>query len=255
MKKIFYACLLFSLFACNNQNTDSKEKGSKPVAVSEMISSTAGCGSLILFHKGAIIEGATYDGAGKQTGKQTTTVTDVKEEGGILVASSSAVTNGPTGERRMNMVYKCDGKNLFMDMNSVLQNFDVLKNIKGDIKPIRFPIDISVGQTLPDASYTVAVDRGEVKMDITTSYANRRVAAMEKITTTAGSWDCYKVSSDIVSDVKGLDEKMKAVMDKLKDKLKMSTIMWYTPKIGIVKTEMYRDGKLFSRSEITGIKE
>jgi len=137
----------------------------------------------------------------------------------------------------------------------LLQSFEVLKNIKGDLKPIKFPIGMSVGETLPEASYTVSVNRGTVSMDITTTYKNRTVSAMEKITTAAGSWDCYKVTSDIVSDVKGLDERTKAVMDKVKESMKMSTITWYTPKMGIVKTEMYHNGKVSSRTEITAVKE
>lgn len=255
MKRILAVCLLSLFFACNNQNKDSKEKESTPGVASETVSSGDVCGSLILFRKGAVIEGISYDAAGKQTGKQTTTVTDVKEEGGMLIASSSAIMNGLTGEKTMNLFYKCDGKNLYMDITSMLQNFDMLKNIKGDIKPIQFPINISVGDTLPDASYTFSVDRGAVKMDITTSYADRKVSALEKITTTAGSWECYKVSCDIKSEVKGLDEKMKTIMDAVNNKMKMSMIMWYTPKMGIVKTEMYQNGKLSSRSEITAIKE
>ena len=255
MKKVFSVCLALSLFACNNQNSNSKEKIKPVTTVKEYESATAGCGSLILFRKGALIEGTSYDAAGKQTSTQTTTVTDVKEEGGMLVASSSALMSGTTGNRTMNLIYKCDGKNLYMDMNSMLQNFGGLKNIKGEIKPIQFPINISVGQTLPDASYTISMDRGEVKMDITSTYKNRTVSALEKITTTAGSWDCYKVNTDIASAVQGLDPKTKKIMDEVNAKMKMSMIMWYTPEFGIVRTEMYQSGKLNSRSDITAVKE
>jgi hypothetical protein len=255
MKKILSACLMLSLFACNNQNSSSKEKEKPVVAGSENASATAGCGSLILFHKGAVIEGTSYNAAGKETSKQITTVTDVKEEGGMLIANSSALMNGATGEKTINLDYKCDGTNLYIDIKSMLQNFEALKNLKGDIKPFQFPINMSVGETLPDASYTVSMDRGAVKMDITSSYTNRTVSALENITTPAGSWDCYKVNADIVSDVQGLDAQTKKIMDAVKEKMKMSIVMWYTPKMGIVRTEMYQNGKLNSRSEVTSVKE
>jgi hypothetical protein len=255
MKKLLSVCILISFYACNNQNSSSDKKENTVATGTEKEPVTGVCGSLILFHKGAVIVGTSYDAAGKETSKQTTTVTDVKEEEGVLVANSSALMNGKTGEKTMNLVYKCDGTNLYVDMSSMLQNFDALKNIKGDIKPIQFPINISVGQTLPDASYTISMDRGPVKMDITSSYKNRIVSAKENITTTAGSWDCYKVSSDIESDMSGPDEKTKKIMDAVKDKMKMSMIMWYTPKIGIVRTEIYMNGKPSSKSEITSIKE
>jgi hypothetical protein len=255
MKRMLALCLLPLLFACNNQNKDSKEKTGTPVVASETALLGEGCGSLILFRKGAVIEGTSYDAAGKQTSKQTTTVTDVKEEAGMLVASSSAIMNGSTGEKTINLVYKCDGKNLYMDINSMLQNFEGLNKLKGDVKPIQFPINISVGQILPDASYTISMDRGAVKMDITSSIKNRTVSAKENITTTAGSWDCYKVTANMESDVQGLGETTKKIMDAVKNKMKMSMIMWYTPKIGVVRTEIYQNGKLSSKSDVTSIKE
>lgn len=253
MKKILSASIMFSLLACNNQNSNSKKERDPGT---EKISATAGCDKLILFHKGAIIEGTSYDAAGKETSKQTTTVTDVKDEGGVLTATSASQMNSSaTGGKTMNLVYKCDGNNLFMDISSMLQNFEGLNHLKGGIKPIQFPINISVGQKLPDASYTIAMDKGPVKMDITATYKNRIVAAKEKITTKAGSWDCYKVTTDIESDVQGLDAETKKIMDAVKEKMKMSMTMWYNPELGIVRMEMYQSGKLNIRTDITSVKE
>ena len=256
MKKLLFACIILSLFACNDNNSSSKENGNSVAADSENESTTAGCSKLILFHKGVIIEGTSYDAAGKETSKMTTTVTDVKDEGGILIATSSALMNSSaTGDKTMNLVYKCDGNNLYMDMTSMLQNFKGLNNLKGDIKPLQFPINVSVGQKLPDASYTISMDKGAVKMDITATYKNRIVAAKEKITTTAGSWDCYKVTTDIESDVQGLDAETKKIMDAVKEKMKMSMSMWYNPEMGIVRMEMYQSGKLNIRTDITSVKD
>ena len=255
MRKIFSACIMLSLFACNNQKTDPKEKEGSDAVASEKAPATSGCGKLILFKKGAVIEGTSYDAAGKETSKTTTTVTDVKNEGGILTATSMGLMHSTaTGDKTMNLIYKCDGNNLYMDINSMLQNFEGLNHIKGDIKPLQFPLNISVGQKLPDASYTVSIDKG-VKMDITSTYKNRTVTALEKITTTAGSWNCYKVTTDIDSDVQGLDATTKKIMDAVKDKMKMSMAMWYHPEMGIVRLEMYHAGKVNVRTDITSVKE
>lgn len=255
MKKIISTFLIFSLFACNDQSSDSKEKQSTASSTSADVSSTAGCGTLILFHKGVEIGGTNYDANGKETSTQTTIVTDVTEEGGMLVANSSSVMNGKNSGKEIKLTYKCDGTNLYLDMTSMLQNFEGMTGTNSDAKPVQFPINVSVGEILPDASYTVSVNRGATKMDITSSFKNRKVSAKENITTAAGSWDCYKISSDIESDVQGLDEKMKKIMEAVKEKMKMSITMWYSPKLGIVRTEMYQNGKLNSRSDITSIKE
>ena len=253
MKKILSACILFSLFACNDQKTESKEKEGSGTAASEN-KPASGCGKLILFHKGAVIEGTSYDGAGNETSKTTTTVNNVQHEGGVLTATSSGLMkSAATGDKTMNYVYKCDGNNLYMDINSMIQNFEGLNHMKGNIKPLQFPVNISVGQKLPDASYTVSIDKG-VKMDVTSIYKNRTVAAIEKITTTAGSWDCYKVTTDIDSDVQGLDEATKKIMEAVKAKMKMSMAMWYNPEMGIVRMEMYNAGKVNMRTDITSVK-
>jgi hypothetical protein len=139
-----------------------------------------------------------------------------------------------------------------MDINSMVQNFEGLNHIKGDIKPLQFPVNISVGQKLPDASYTISMDKG-MKMDVITTYRNRTVAGIEKITTTAGSWDCYKVTTDIDSNVEGLDATTKKIMEAVKEKMKMSMAMWFNPELGIVRMEMYNAGKLNSRTDITSV--
>ena len=54
--------------------------------------------------------------------------------------------------------------------------------------------------------------------------------------------------------MQGLDEQTKKIMDAVKAKTKMSMVMWYTPELGIVRTEMYINGKLNSRTDITAIK-
>ena len=255
MKKILSACILLFLFACNDQKSGSTEKETTAATTTANAPAPSGCSKLIMFHKGAIIESTSYDAAGKETSKTTTTVTDVKDEGGVLTATSSGLMkSSSTGDKNMNLIYKCDGNNLYMDINSMLQNFEGLNHIKGDIKPLQFPVNISVGQKLPDASYTISMDKG-VKMDVTSTYMNRTVAAIENITTTAGSWDCYKVTTDIDSNVEGLDETTKKIMESVKAKMKMSMAMWYHPVMGIVRMEMYHSGKINIRSEITSVKE
>ena len=50
-----------------------------------------------------------------------------------------------------------------------------------------------------------------------------------------------------------MEKKIAEMMMKKAPVVKM--IMWYTPNVGIVKTEMYNNGSLTSRSEITSIKD
>ena len=68
------------------------------------------------------------------------------------------------------MVYKCDGKNMFMDLNAVMQNFTAMKDAKADVKTLSFPITMTEGETLPEASFTMSMDGGGKEMNIKTTY-------------------------------------------------------------------------------------
>jgi len=259
MKKII-PLLLIVLAGCNNNNTKDKHAKSNGDSANDkattQTSTTGGaCGKLILFRQGAVIEGTSYNAAGKVTAKQITTVKEVKEEGTMLVARSSAVIEEAGAGKNMELVYKCDGRDLYMDMTPLMENFGSLKNKTGEIKPIEFPIDILEGQTLPDASYTVTMGKAPIMMDITVMYKNRTVSAKENVTTPAGSWECFKVHCNIESDVKGLDERSAKILTLVKNSTKMEMTMWFSPAFGIVKSETYKAGKLSSRTEITSVKE
>ncbi|MEP6676922.1 MAG: hypothetical protein ABJA78_17300 [Ferruginibacter sp.] len=254
MKKIFYAVAVI-LIACNNESKDEKTlaKTSAPETISTSGNSGPGCGSLVLFRKGAVIETTNFDAAGKEVSKQITTVKDVIDEGGITIASSSAQSSTP-GSKPFNLIYKCDGKNLYMDLASMMQNLAVLKDAKADVKTLAFPLNIKEGETLPESSVSVAMDRGAIKMNIKTTYKNRTVGAKEKITTPAGSWNCYKINNDIESTVDSPDEKTKKIMDAVNNNTKMRMVFWYAPEFGFVKMETYRNDKLTGYNETTAVK-
>src|SRR5438477_1676179 len=145
MKRIqkFYLLMLL-VAACNNTNNQNASTLAASVSpattATESTTAFGGCNNLILFHKGAVLVGASYDTTGKETGRQTTTVTDVVDAGGITEAHVRNDIQTPIGKKTMDIVYKCDGKNLYMDMNAMIQNFSVAKDAKAKADPIPFPL-------------------------------------------------------------------------------------------------------------------
>lgn len=246
------------LLACNNQSsTATKDSPAAATAAVTATSSTGNCGNLVLFRKGAVLQGATYDAAGKEIAKQKTTITDVKQEGGITIATAKIETSSQYNSKgnEKTLTYKCDGSNLYMDLQEVMQSYAAMKGTEVKANTMQFPLNISEGQTLPEASVSVSMDRGTgKKMDMVMHYKERTVGAKEKITTPAGSWNCYKVNTTIESEMMGMDEKTKKIMESMKDKMKMRMIMWYAPDFGIVKTDMYMGDKLQSHSQINSVK-
>jgi hypothetical protein len=76
------------------------------------------------------------------------------------------------------------------------------------------------------------------------------------VTTPAGSWNCYKISNTVAVevDIPGMTEKAKKMMETMRNQMKTTSITWFSPDFGIVKMEMYQNGKLVSKNEIVSVK-
>ncbi|MBS1622010.1 MAG: hypothetical protein JST10_00875 [Bacteroidetes bacterium] len=245
--------LLFLVFAnCNNnssskQTTDnSKKRASTTGTVADNVSS-GGCGSLIYFQKGAVIEAATYDATGKETGKQTTTVVDVKDEGAEKISDLKMDMNSSLGTSSLSTEYKCNGASVFLDMKSTMSNFAMMKNATVESSSLEFPVQLSVGENLPDATISIAMERGNIKTKTIATHTERKVEKAEKITTPAGSWNCFKVVSTVKTSMvmSGMNRSMPT----------QKIISWFAPDFGIVQTEMYSNDQLASRSYVISVKK
>lgn len=267
MKKIFPVFLFTSFIACNNTANNPAESKAGDSNVSAMAASASGpadaggCGSLIMFHKGAIIEGKDYDTSGHQRSSSITTVTNVRSEGNETIADLSMDTHSTYGGKEHNKVltmsYKCNGKRLVMDLNGFLSNFSSTKDATIEGKALEFPLELSVGQELPEASVSATIDAGRVKMKTTSVYANRKVEKKETITTPAGTYSCFKIVNSIETNIDaGSDAVAKKMAEMMKQRSpKMSAAMWFAPGFGVVRSEFYKDNKLDSRSEIVSVKK
>lgn len=264
MKKfLILLCSAAYLVACNNQagTSESSSKDSsaeKNSVVNTAPASTKGsCGDIALFRKGTVIEGKTYDGSGQEVGGGTTTVQDVTTENGVMVSNVEIKGRSKTyGERAFHVKYICNGKSLSYDLASMMSSFNLSKTMKVEGDAIEFPFDISTGQTLPEASYTITMGMAGKNMVVKSTVKDRKVEGTEKITTEGGSWDCFKITSHIDASVsvddKNLEKTMGEAMKKTMGDQYMS--MWFAPGIGIIKMEMHQGDKLMMRSEMTSIK-
>lgn len=105
---------------------------------------------------------------------------------------------------------------------------------------MEYPVSLNVGDKLPDAHFAMDMNmntgiKGTVEIDIT----ERQVAAKENITTPAGTWDAYKITSK---------QKMLIRMG-IGIPRKDEVTEWYVPGFGVVKTQSKGGG-----TELTSIK-
>lgn len=263
MKKYTITLLVILSLACNNAADKSKqvnEDSSKGKETENKIS-TAGatsCNNLIFFHEGAEIVATSYNAKGEEISKQTTKVLTIKTEDGMTVAEvegSDLIIGGEPKTIHYN--YKCDGDNIYFDVASMFRTDE--KNQDGSFESslISYPINITEGQTLPDVTGTMKSERNGKKMEMKYHYKERKVEGKEEVTTPAGTWNCFKISNAVQVDmnIPGMDEEAIAMMKKMQEGMKTTSITWFAPDFGIVKMEMYMNGKLQSRNEVTGVKK
>ena len=141
--------------------------------------------------------------------------------------------------------YICKNGKTYVDMSSYMGN--ELSKYQGmeveiDAGKLEIPNNPKAGQTLSDGTVTASISNSGVPfMKITIRIFNRKVEKLETITTSAGTFNCFKLTQNSESKV--------AFM-----KVKGSTVEWYAEKVGIVRSESYdKKGKLLSYSVLTKI--
>lgn len=264
LRKLIPIVLAIGLLACNNQNSNANGPAApgdstgkeKPVAASLQETAKGGCGNNLLFREGTKIEAASYNGAGKLTSRQTSVVKKVYTDGGQTASELDMTTTDEKGgnPRVVKGVYRCDGSKLTVDLSSFVQQDRPGMTIK--TSGIDFPFDVSVGQTLPDAQYSVDMTMGDKKMTIISTIKERKVTANESVTTPAGTFNAYKISAvvDAETIMDGLTDQMKKAMKEAKEKMgKSEMVFWYVPTLSVVRMELYQGNKLVSKNEVTSI--
>lgn len=199
-------------------------------------------------NKGTSLEYTNYDNKDKPTGTTLRTVLDKRTSGDSVIVNYQISSTPNDADTTITYVYDiaCVNDKLLIDMTSYM-NSSVYNSYPGmdfeiDGTNLDMPANPSVGQTLNNGNLTVKVlNNGMQMMAITTVISNRKVAAIETITTSAGSFEAIKITYDI-----------EVAMGFIKTK--GSAAEWYSENYGIIKTESYdKKGKLVSYDVLTKI--
>jgi len=204
----------------------------------------------ISLKEGSGFETNNFDSKGKPTGKFVYKIAKISKEGSNTVFTVDMEFFNTKGKSEMKNSYemKCDGNNLQMDVSTLI-NQEQLKSFQRmemefTYENIEFPVNLTVGEKLKDASVKGTGKSGPVPVTFNMMISNRNVASKEKITVPAGTYDAFKISSDM---------NMEMAMG-IPVKVSMQSISYRAP--GVIwdlKTETYRKGKLVSYSELSSI--
>jgi hypothetical protein len=106
-------------------------------------------------------------------------------------------------------------------------------DVKADNIYMEYPTSMSVGDALKDASMHMDMENNGMKQSIDMEVFDRKVDAKEKVTTPAGSWDCFKISYKSKVRIKTMGIGMP---------MNIEGTEWFAPGFGVVKTQSKHGG-------------
>jgi hypothetical protein len=217
------------------------------VAILIACSATAqDCTNYYFMQNNKTIEMTIYNRKGEPDGRQLYTVSDVKKDANGATSNFQSEMFNKKGKSlaKGSGIVQCKGGAIFVDMRVMLPQQQQEQFGKADAKMdnmyIEYPVNMQPGDALKDANMNLEIDNNGMKQSVAMAVNNRKVEAKESVTTTAGTWDTYKISykSKITIKTMGIGVPMN-----------VEGTEWYAPGFGIVKTESKHGG-----TAITSIK-
>ena len=206
------------------------------------------CQPYYLADEGAVREMASYDKKDKLTGTTVQTVKEIRVSGDKTEWTIGTVSKDDKGKEISSgdLHMSCEEGIFKMDMKNFVDE-ETLKSFEGmeitmDATDLDYPAVLTPGQVLKDGDITIKVsNQGMPVMTMVVRIYDRKVEAVEDITTPAGTFSCYKMTSTIETKT------MFTIVAKSTD--------WIAAKVGSVRSESYdKAGKLTGYMVLTSLK-
>ena len=192
-----------------------------------------------------------YDKKGKISNKIVYTIKEVKGSGDNLdITYQAEMLDDKDKVLYLDEVaIRQRGDKMFCDMSNFL-NKAAFPQQEGE-KPtleitgnnLEIPVVPVPSMTLPDAFISIAMKMGIINLKMTANVTNRKVEAVESVTVEGGTFNAFKISSEVNSSILGI-------------KVNTFGTDWYAYNIGIVKTvSLDKKGNVASSLELVKIEE
>lgn len=192
----------------------------------------------------------SLDKRGKETGRIVYKFKKVTQEGPDVVVDMDFESFDKKDQSQMSssVQMRCNGNEMRMDASAMMGQDQSKQYEAFDMQltsqDIIFPANLSVGQTLPDGSLHGEGGTGPMTLTMDANFVNRKVVGKETITVPAGTFDAYKITTDMNMAVKSV----------IKMNLDFNTVSYRADKVlWDIKTETYRKGKLIGSTELSKI--
>lgn len=205
------------------------------------------CNDYYFLQNNKTIEMAILNKKGEQSAKQIYTVSNVENSGNASTADLQTEMIDKKGKTitKSKAKIKCDGGVMMVDMKMNLPQQQGMPtgnevDAKADDIYMEYPKSMNVGDNLKNATMHMDIDNNGMKQSIDMEVFDRKVEGKEKITTPAGSWDCYKISYKSKTRIKTMG---------IGVPMNIEGVEYFAPGFGVVKTESKHGG-----TEIVSIK-
>lgn len=192
------------------------------------------CSNYLYLQKNKTIENTIYNRKGDANGKQVYTITDVASDGGVTTShlTTEMFDRKDKSLAKANSTVRCNGGVMMIDMKMMLpqQQQEQLGNnmeAKAEDVYIEYPASMKTGDELKEGTMTVALNNGPAQ-NMTMRLYDRKVVGEEQVTTTGGSWQCFKISYKCKLGIK---------TGPINIPINFDGTEWYAPGFGVVKTE------------------
>jgi len=191
--------------------------------------------------EGAVQVFATKDAKGKITSQVRNTIKSITgSKNAFAIAYESEVLdakgNPANKDNPLILNYRVVIKDgiMYLDMKEMLGAIEGLDGIQASGTAMKIPTNLSVGQTLDDASVKVKIGF----INCSAVMTEGKCEAIEDITVEAGTFRCHKITQKTNTTAMGI-------------KTEGTTHTWYAKGAGVVKAETYdKKGKLLSVQEL-----
>ena len=200
------------------------------VATSDTFSQN--CNTYYFLQNNKTIEMTIYNKKGEENGKQVYTVSKVETSGDNVTATLNSEFFDKKGKSTVKAVneIKCSGGVMMMDMKMSMPQGQSSQdpNATATNVYIEYPPGMKEGDNLKDATMKIDIDNNGMKQAVDMQVINRKVQGKETITTTAGTWDCYKITNTTKMKIKTMGIGVPVNTD---------VTEWFAPGFGVVKSE------------------
>lgn len=179
------------------------------------------------------VEMTIYNKKGDVVGKQVYAVTDVNNGDDVTTATLNSEMFDKKGRSivKGNSSIQCRNGMMMINMKMMMPQQQAAQmgsvDAKADEVYMEYPPDMKEGDDLKDGKFQMDIDNNGLKQSMNMNITARKVEGKETITTSAGSWDCYRISykGKIHFKIMGIGKNMD-----------LDGVEWFAPDFGIVKT-------------------